>query len=101
MKKTQTVGILETKIQECTLDLQRQRSPREYRDRREISSIEDTIEEMGTSAKKMLNLILCAEINKIVKEENKESMKNGLGPLSILLDKTNNHLLKDREYEIY
>ena len=49
----------------------------------------------------MLNLILCAEINEIERGENKESMINGVGHLSISLDKTSNHLLKDREYENY
>ena len=44
---------------------------------------------------------LGAEINKIEREENKESMNHGDDPLSILLDKTGNPLLKDREYQNY
>ena len=40
---------------------------------------------------------LWAEINKIEREQNKESMNKGFGPLSILLDKTSHSLLKDRE----
>ena len=40
---------------------------------------------------------LWAEINEIEREENKESNKHGVGPLKILLDKTDNPLLKDRE----
>ena len=52
MKKTQTVEILEIKILECTLDIQRQSSPREYRDRRQISSTEDKIEGRDISVKK-------------------------------------------------
>ena len=44
---------------------------------------------------------LGAKINKIEREENKESMNHGDDPLSILLDKTGNPLLKDREYQNY
>ena len=40
---------------------------------------------------------LGAEINKIEREQNKESMNKGFSPLSILLDKTSHPLLKDRE----
>ena len=44
---------------------------------------------------------LGAEINKIEREENKESMNHRVDPLSILLVKTGNPLLKDREYQNY
>ena len=44
---------------------------------------------------------LGAEINKTEGEENKESMNHGVGPLSILLDKTGSSLLKDIEYQNY
>ena len=58
MKKTQTVKILEIKILECTLDIQRQSSPREYRDRRQISSTEEKNRRDRYISQKMLNLIL-------------------------------------------
>ena len=48
MKKTQTEGQLEIKIQECTLKLESQGSLREYRDGRQISNIEDNMEGIDT-----------------------------------------------------
>ena len=41
---------------------------------------------------------LGAEINKIEREQYKELMKHGVGLLSLLLDKINKPLLKDKEY---
>ena len=44
---------------------------------------------------------LWTEINEREREENKESNNHGVGPLKILIDKTGNPLLKDREYQNY
>ena len=41
-----------------------------------------------------------AEINKIEKEQFKELMKHGVSLLSLLFDKINKPLLKDKEYTI-
>ena len=51
MKKSQTEGILEIKIWECTLKLVRGGLLREYRDGKQFLSTEDTIEGMDTLAK--------------------------------------------------
>ena len=41
---------------------------------------------------------LGTEINKIEREQFRELMKHGVGLLSLLLDKINKPLLKDKEY---